>query len=202
MSSSIEFTKPDAATSVEGGRILLSRYPHAVRFCEDELGRRGLGHTPPREQWSAWTTRTEPKAPHVAVVVLVGCPKCGGIIYLPHTPNSAKALSKLLGIPVRVTHAIDEQGVVRPGVQCPHGCGFDRGVAMIKLDNWHKVKRLYSGQIRRRGSLKLETVYTHAADAQEALVHFSLRPNEILEAGPAPAIGWLGDEQTGKLFGG
>ena len=201
-SSVVEFTKPDAAVAVEGGRVLLARAEHSVRLCEDELGRRGLGHTPPREKWAAWTTRFETKGANVAVVVLVGCPKCGGIVYLPHTPNAAKALSKLLGVPVRVTHEINENGVVRPGVQCPHGCGFDRGAGLIKLDGWHKVKRVYSGQIRRKGSLRLETVYTHAADAQEALAHFALRPNEILEAGPAPAIGWLGDESTGKLFGG
>jgi len=200
--SSIEFTKPDAVTTVEGGRILLARHAYDVRLGEDELGRRGLRGIPPREKWAPWTTRFETKGAHTAVVVIIGCPKCSGIIYLPHTPNSAKALTKYLGIPVRITHEISPEGVVRPGVVCPHNCGFERPTGAIKLDGWVKVKRLYSGQVRRRGSLRLETVYTHAADATEALAHFSLQPWEILEAGPAPAIGWLGDEQTGKLFGG
>lgn len=201
-SSSIEFTKPETATSVEGGRIVLARHEYDVRLGEDEHGRRGLRGIPPREKWAPWTTRIGTQSAHVAVVVVLGCPKCGGIVYLPHTPNAAAALSKFLGVPVRAKCTIAPDGRIDGNVICPHNCGFERKPGWIKLDGWVKVKRLYSGQIRRRGSLKLETVYTHAADQHEALAHFSLQPDEVLEAGPAPAIGWLGNEKTGKLFGG
>lgn len=202
MTSAVEFTNPDPVVSTEGGRILFKRAEHPVRVCEDEHGRRGLGYTPPAEQWASWTTRFETQSAYVAIVVLLGCPKCSGIIYLPHTPNAAKALAKFLGIPVRVKCSINPRGVIDSGVMCPHGCGFERKAGEIKLDEWTKIRRVYSAQIRRQGSLRLETVYTHAMDQKEALAHLALRPYEILEAGPAPAIGWLGDAETGKLFGG
>ena len=200
--SDIVFTEVDAVRVADRGPVALKRAERAVRLVEDEHGRKGLGFAPARGEWSPWTTRVGTQNAFVAIVVLVGCPSCGGVIYLPHTPNSATALSRIMHAPVRVTHMIDPKGRVSPGISCPHGCGFERGVNAVKLEGWSRVKKLYSALVRKKGSLHLETVYTHAADRHEALVHIAPGKDEVIEAGPAVAVGWLGDERTGKIYGG
>lgn len=197
--SDIVFTQPDRVALVEGAPVYLTRAENQVRLVEDEHGRKGLGFTPPKGQWSAWTTRigNQSKTGKITVVAMIGCPKCGGIIYLPHTPDAAHALGNIMKMPVRVTHQIDRVGVVSPGIICPHKCGFERGQRDVKLVEWDRERRPYAAQMRHRKSNRIYTVYTHAYDQREACMHLAPGPQETAVTPPAPVIGWLGDEKTG-----
>src|SRR5271166_3850807 len=57
----------------------------------------------------------------VTVVPMIGCPSCGGALFLSHSPGAARFLSKMLGAIVPVAHRIDHLGKVSPDLLCKHG---------------------------------------------------------------------------------
>ena len=121
-------------------------------------------------------------------------------MFLSHSPEAARAVRGLTGMPVPVAHRINHLGLVRTvsggDVACQHaGCSFHR---RVYLDRWLKTKALYAIAYVEgvHGAIKID--YPHAVDRREARFHFGPRRNvRIIDM--APAIGHFLDERTGRL---
>ena len=154
-----------------------------------------LAVTPQKGTWYGHVVRGK-SAHDVTVVALFACPSCGGVLFLSHSPEAARAVRGLTGMPVPVAHRINHLGLVQPDLKCQHGgCSFHR---RVYLDRWLKTKALYAIAYVEgaHGTIKID--YTHAVDRREARFHFGPRKNvRIIDM--APAIGHFLDERTGRL---
>jgi hypothetical protein len=169
--------------------------------ARDESGR--IGVAPQKGTWYGHIVRGRNK--HDSIVVpMVGCPACGGALFLSHSADCAAALSLLLGIRVPVAHRIDGLGKVSPDLLCQrqgHGggqCDFHR---KVYLDRWNKTKPLYAiayvNRAAERGRGAIEIAYSHALNAREARFHLGRGEFDVIGAGPA--IGFFVDEKTGRV---
>jgi hypothetical protein len=158
---------------------------------------------PIKGSWHARVVRNSKALHDTAIIVMIACPSCGGLLFTPHTDASAKALARMLGrsgpnVPKTATHSIDAVGKISPDVLCMHErCDFHR---RVYLDKWNKTKPLYCIAYTKRGSLELEFAYCHASDQREALFHLGGRPGDFVIVEVAPAVGYfVADEKKGTL---
>ena len=158
----------------------------------------GAALRPQKGTWYPHVVRGR-SAHDVTIVPLLGCPKCGGLLYLSHTPATAKALGVILGAEGPVAHSIDTLGRVSPDILCRHDhCGFHRRVI---LDRWNKTKALYAvayvdSSKGEHGQIQID--YCHATDRKEALFHFAKsQSRRLIDAGPA--VGFFVNEKTGRV---
>ncbi len=132
------------------------------------------------------------------VVPMVSCPSCGGILFLSHSEDAAKALRRMTGMPVPVAHRIDPYGKVSPDILCQHGrCDFHRSVY---LDRWNKTKPLFAiayVNLDKGVHGTIEIAYSHAIDAREARFHLGAGNFKVIGAGRA--IGLFVNEKTGRV---
>ncbi len=175
---------------------------------ETKMTDRGLGIVPQKGTWYAHVLRGK-SAHDVKILPMIGCPNCGGLLYVVHTDDAAAGLRQMTGgrIPVSVTHQVNHLGLVRDrrggDLLCMHGrCDFHR---RVYLDRWNKTKPLYAiayvegvGHTQdevARGEIKVD--YCHAVDRKEALNHFGARRNvRVIDAGPA--VGFFVKDKEGK----
>ena len=158
----------------------------------------GVAVRPQKGTWYAHVVRGT-AAHDVTIIPMIACPACGGLVYLSHTLETAKALGAMLGRPGPVAHSIDRIGRVSPDVMCRHGrCAFHRRVI---LDRWNKTKALYAVAYVDSlggGHGRIQIDYCHAVDRKEALFHFARGKNRrLIDAGPA--VGFFVNEQTGRV---
>jgi hypothetical protein len=196
MTASTTAARPTATATVHThasitiGSVVLRRAKWET--ARDPSGR--IAVNPQRGTWHGHIVRGRNK--HETVVVpMVGCPSCGGVLFLSHSPDAAAVLAILLGVRVPV----DTLGKVTPDLQCQHGrCDFHR---TVYLDRWNKTKPLYAiAYINRsagRGAGRIEIAYSHALNAQEARFHLGRGAFDVIGAGPA--IGFYVDEKTGRV---
>lgn len=166
---------------------------------ESEMTSQGLALRPQKGTWYGHVVRGK-GAHDVSVVPMLGCPNCGGIVFLANEP-AAETLRRMSGMPVPASHKIDHLGRVTPDVRCTHvraRCEFHR---RIILDRWLKSKALYAVayiDLTKGEHGEIEIDHCHAVDRREALFHFGQRKNvRIIDAGPA--VGFFVDEKTGKV---
>jgi hypothetical protein len=163
----------------------------------DYIGGR-LSVKPQKATWYGHVVRGK-SAHDVTVLPMIGCPSCGGVLFISHTPETAKALGQLLGMKVPVAHRVDSLGKVSPDILCQHGrCDFHR---RVYLDKWNKTKQLWAiAYIDADSVIKID--YCHAVDRREAAHHYAastaLRKGcRFIDAGPA--VGFYVNEKTGRV---
>lgn len=194
MASSIS-AKVDRSASLNVRTLVLPRAK-----WEKELiagGREALRPQP--GTWYGHVVRGQ-GAHEVTVIPFVGCPACKKLLLLSHSPDAARALASLSGMPVPVSHAIDHLGRVSPDARCAHaGCSFHR---RLILDKWNTTKSLYAiayVDLSRGDAAKIEIDYCHAVDRREALFHFGVRKKSVRVIDAGKAVGFFVDEKTGKV---
>lgn len=167
-------------------------------WAYDFIGGR-LAVTPQKGTWYGHVARGK-SAHDVIVIPMIGCPSCGGLIFLSHTPETAKALSQMHGgVQVPIAHRIDHLGKVSPDILCKHGrCDFHR---RVYLDKWNKTKALWAiAYVTPEGKIQID--YCHAVDRKEAAFHYAgshggRKGCRFIDAGPA--VGFYVDEKTGRM---
>ena len=187
-------TQVHARASIDVRSIVL---PRAKWETEQVRGPRGVQTAlrPQKGTWYGHIIRGRERH-DVTVIAVIACPSCNRLLFLSHSPEAAKGLRMMTGMPVPVAHQINHLGKVSPDVRCQHsGCGFHR---RVYLDRWLKTKPLYAIAYIEGSSGEIKIDYTHAVDRREAMFHFGPRANcQIIDM--APAVGHFFDEKTRKL---
>jgi hypothetical protein len=179
--------------SIDIRSIVLPRATWATELASNGA----LRCTPQRGTWYGHVLRGRSRF-DVTVLAMLGCPSCGGLLFLSHEPKAAAALRKMTGMPVPVAHRIDSLGRVSPDIRCQHaGCGFHRRVF---LDRWHKTKPLFALayiNCDKGEHGEIEIAYSHSIDAREARGHLGKGNFKTIAAGPA--VGFFVNEKTGRM---
>lgn len=187
-------TTVHSRASIDVRAVVLPRAGWAYEYINGRLS-----VTPQRNTWYGHVIRG--KAAHdFTIIPMIGCPACGGLLMLSHTPEAAKAISSLHGgVRVPVSHRIDHLGKVSPDVLCEHErCEFHR---RVYLDKWNKTKALWAiAYVNEKNEIKVD--YCHAADRREAAYHYAgsvsgRKGCRFIDTGPA--VGFFVDERTGRI---
>jgi hypothetical protein len=155
-----------------------------------------MAFRPVKDTWYGHIVRGR-HAHDVVIVPMVGCPGCGGLLFLSHTEATAKVLRAVLGQRVvPVVHSIDYLGKVAPDLLCGRPrCDFHR---QVYLDRWNKTKPLFAlAYVNTAKGNRIEIAYSHSVDEKEARFHLGMGPYRVIGGGPA--IGFFVDEKTGRI---